>query len=152
MLGLLALHHELDKLLASHQACLVQGTVADAIVVWNQFREALTEHADDEEQRLFPLYQERVTIPAGGSIELFNAEHNKIRAFLSEISGRLQDLTPVIRPEAHLIVAIIEREYELKRLLEHHDMREANFLYPLLDRCTTPEEREKLLSQIRRAI
>jgi hemerythrin-like domain-containing protein len=150
-LTLLELHHDLDRLLATHQASFIKGNPTDAVARWHSFAAMLTEHAQDEEDHLLPVYAARVSIPAGGTVELFLAEHTKIRAFLKEIGERIDALPDSGRPEASEVIAIIEREYELKRLLEHHDMREKNFLYPLLDGCTTPEERHELLSQVRRS-
>jgi len=152
MLSLLGLHHDLDKVLAAHQADLLLHNLPAARAAWRHFAEALTQHADDEERELLPLYQQRVTIPPGGTVELFLAEHKKIRAFIKEISDTVADLPADTPPGPPRIVALIEREYEFKKLLEHHDMREMNFLYPLLDRCTTPEERQSILSSIRQAI
>lgn len=151
-LSLLGLHHELDSLLAKHQARLVSGAITKALDNWVEFTAALTIHADDEELYLLPLYQKRVTIPRGGTVELFLAEHKKIRAFLAEISGLLNEVKGMPEPGPHRIIVILEREYEFKKLLEHHDMREKNFLYPLLDGSTTAAERKKLLAKLRVSI
>lgn len=151
-LTLLGLHHDLNSLLANHQAKLVGGAIGEAVAYWNRFKLALTIHADDEEGHLLPLYQKRVTIPRGGTVDLFLAEHTKIRAFLAEITGLLNEIKAATDPGAHRIIVLLEREYEFKRLLEHHDMREKNFLYPLLDGSTTPRERRKLLSRLRQTI
>ena len=152
MLSLLGLHHDLDKLLAIHQASLLVYDFAAAAAAWRQFAEVLAEHADDEERDLLPLYQQRAPIPHGGTVEIFLAEHKKIRAFLKEITELVAELPADARPEPHKIVTVIEREYEFKKLLEHHDMREMNFLYPLVDRCTTREERQEILSHMRQII
>lgn len=146
---LLDLHHDLDHLLVTHQASLIQGHTAEAVGNWHAFATMLAEHARDEEDHLLPVYAARVSIPAGGTVELFLAEHIKIRAFLKEIGERIDGLPGSGRPQPSEIITIIEREYELKRLLEHHDMREKNFLYPLLDRCTMTDERRELLSRVR---
>ncbi len=151
-LSLLGLHHELNDLLARHQAKLVSGAIGKAVSDWAEFMAALIVHADDEEQLLLPLYQKRVTIPRGGTVDLFLAEHRKIRAFLAEISGLLNEVKGMPEPGAHRIIVILEREYEFKKLLEHHDMREKNFLYPLLDGGTAAAERRKMLSRLRVSI
>jgi hypothetical protein len=39
----------------------------------------------------------------------------------------------------------MDRQAMYKHLVEHHDRREQNVLYPQLDRITSPEERAVLL-------
>lgn len=43
------------------------------------------------------------------------------------------------------IIELFYRGYWFKRLLEHHDNREENILYPVLDRVTSEEARKDLL-------
>jgi hypothetical protein len=40
-----------------------------------------------------------------------------------------------------------DRGIPAKRLLEHHDLRKENILYPVLDRVTDEEERKELLQE-----
>lgn len=148
-LVLMDLHRALDGKLAEHQVGLVLGKMDDAVLSWREFSSGLARHATDEEQHLLTLYASRGPLPPGGTVELFLAEHNKIRSFLQEISALMDVLAAADALDGRKIIQLIEREYELKRLLEHHDMREKNFLYPLLDQRTTPEERRLLLARLR---
>jgi hemerythrin-like domain-containing protein len=45
------------------------------------------------------------------------------------------------------IIELFDDEATFKNLMEHHDSREENILYPTLDRVTTAAEREQLLSR-----
>lgn len=42
---------------------------------------------------------------------------------------------------------MLDYGYWFKRLLEHHDQREENILYSVLDRMTDEKEREELLQE-----
>ena len=43
------------------------------------------------------------------------------------------------------LIALLYAEAQFKHLLQHHDLREENLLYPTLDRVASEEERQELL-------
>lgn len=43
------------------------------------------------------------------------------------------------------IIGLFDRQAMYKHLVEHHDLREKNVLYPALDRVTDDAERARLL-------
>lgn len=45
------------------------------------------------------------------------------------------------------IIRLFDQAYWFKRLLEHHDNREENILYPVLDQVTGEAERKELLEK-----
>ena len=45
------------------------------------------------------------------------------------------------------IIALMDRQFMYKHLVEHHDLREKNILYPWLDRITSDEERVRLIKK-----
>lgn len=147
-MSLLDTHQHLDETLIGHQIALMASRLEEALPLWRAFAEGLLAHAEDEEREMLPVYAERVPIPQGGTVELFLAEHNKMRLFLREIGDKLAALAQAA-PDRRAILHILERQYELKRLMEHHDMRERNFLYPLLDQHTTAQERKSILAACR---
>jgi hypothetical protein len=45
------------------------------------------------------------------------------------------------------ILWLLDRQATFKNLMEHHDLREANILYPALDRVTSEAERREILAR-----
>lgn len=143
---LLDLHRRLLDRFLEHQLLLVDRDLPAARAALDGFAEALRRHARDEEELLLPIYGSRADPPAGGSVELFVGEHRKMSEALDRIASMLERTGDDPRRR---IVEILEEEARFKSLLDHHDRREREFLYPLLDRVTTEEERRALLERCR---
>jgi hypothetical protein len=45
------------------------------------------------------------------------------------------------------ILWLLDRQATFKNLMEHHDLRETNILYPALDRVTSEAERREVLAR-----
>jgi hypothetical protein len=46
------------------------------------------------------------------------------------------------------VIKLFDEEATFKHVVEHHDLREQNILYPTLDRVTTEVERQELLNSL----
>ncbi|MEW5873881.1 MAG: hypothetical protein AB1752_01715 [Candidatus Zixiibacteriota bacterium] len=141
--------HHLETLLAKHQASVVAGDWVAADKQWLGYFEGMDRCIREEEEFLLPMFMQRVPQTRKGLMEIFLAEHGRIRGFLTEISGLLDLMIHNPPPAAAQIVHLLEREYELKRLIEHHDTRDKNILLPELDKHTTSVERREILKLAR---
>lgn len=141
---LLNLHGQLNDLFLRHQESLIARRFAEAARRLTAFRRLIRRHIHDEEQRLLPLYDARAGVIPGGPVELFVGEHRKIVAFLDSFRAELRRIRS-LRSPSRAILALMDRQAMFKHLMEHHDSREKNILYPHLDRVTTPEERLRIL-------
>ena len=109
---------------------------------FDRFATEIRRHIVEEEEELLPIFEERGGKIHGGDPDLFRAEHRKIEGFLDEIHPVLAE----IRSGQHrAIIELLEREYMLKQLLLHHDLRERNILYPTLDRITDDGEKKRIV-------
>lgn len=84
----------------------------------------------------------------GREPEFYRNEHRKMLTILDgfkESLPRLIEKDPGQRRRE--IIELFDQGYWFKRLLEHHDNREENILYPVLDRVTDEAERKDLLRQ-----
>ncbi len=147
-LELLRLHKELNEMFFCHQEALLASDVNRAIEILKCYEAKLLSHMRDEEELLIPIYQARAGKIPGGPVELFLGEHKKMRAFLAEFNEgllrmRAEEGTLLRRS----IIALMDRQCMYKCLVEHHDHREKNILYPWLDRITSDEERVVLIKQ-----
>lgn len=141
---LLAVHQHLDDLFLEHQRALLRLDLRLAAAALETYEMELLEHMQDEEQCMIPLYRERVAAPVGGAAEIFLGEHDKLRQFLVLFKDELPKLSAEKDLE-RAVLWLLDSQHLFKRLLVHHDSREKKMLYPLLDRVTTQEEKERLL-------
>lgn len=137
------MHQDLDDLFLAHQEQIIAGDFARAAELLDRFGERLLLHMRQEEEELLPLFAQRQpprettgTPPAS----VYLAEHRKIRELLGKIRHEFRSLLRPQPPPLH-VVAMIERQSLLKRVIEHHRERECCELYARLEELTTPAER-----------
>ena len=138
-------HKELERLFDNHQRALLASDVGSAVAALTKFQSRLEAHIEFEERRLLPLYADKGAETAGGTLELFQAEHRKLRETVHVLIQKTELLyTAHDLPGA--ILELMTEETSYKGLFHHHVVREERQLFPRLDERTTPEERETWLS------
>src|ERR1043165_6660780 len=85
-------HDELDRLLDAHQRALIYRNVDAAVAGINAFRSALHRHIEFENERLLPIYGDKGAETPGGTLEIFLAEHRKLRADASRLTRTTESL------------------------------------------------------------
>lgn len=144
--ALLGEHDEFVDLVAEHQRALVRGEIALARECFARFRQRFERHAQLEDEVVFPLYAPLAGSIVGGGMELLDAEHSKLARMLDAHELELSRVRAPLAPA--LLVDWIEREQTLKHLLQHHDQRERNLVYPALDAALDPEARRRLWESV----
>ncbi|HEU4388424.1 MAG TPA: hemerythrin domain-containing protein, partial [Blastocatellia bacterium] len=144
-LSLLNVHDHLTELFLSHQEALLVDDIELAVARLREYEAELSVHIRVEEEILLPVYQRAGTIP-GGQPVFFSGEHKKMREFLSRFFKVLERPAPDVATRRRQIIALLDQQAMFKNLVEHHDQRERNILYPALDRVTTEAERLDLLA------
>jgi hemerythrin-like domain-containing protein len=146
-LSLLDIHEWLNEHFLLHQEALLAGDLPLALELLETVEEGQREHIRVEEELLLPVYERAGSIP-GGNPQFYINEHEKM---LTILGGFLETLPRIIEQGAanarREIVELFDQGYWSKRLLEHHDQREENILYPMLDRVTDEKERKELLQE-----
>jgi hemerythrin-like domain-containing protein len=137
-------HVELDQLFNTHQRALVARDLDLALATLTAFKVRLENHVDFEERRLLPLYADKNAETPGGTLEIFQAEHRKIREEVSKLLARTESLQ-VSDDVLGSILGLLDEESVFKGLFHHHALREENLLFPRLDERTTEEERKTWL-------
>jgi hemerythrin-like domain-containing protein len=139
-------HEELAHLFDHHQRALLAGDISTAVAGLTTFQSALETHIDFEQRRLLPLYADKEAETPGGTLEIFQAEHQKLRESVHTLLQKTELLyTSHDLPGS--ILELLTEETMFKGLLHHHAAREQNHLFPRLDERTTPEERAMWLSE-----
>ena len=120
----------------------MRGEKKEATSKLVEFVEYITLHINAENTYLLPLYEKYISpIPAGGAVEFFIHEHHKIKRHLDEFSAKNFDLSN----SADDLVSLFDKYYKFKHLLDHHHIREDTFLFRLLDRKLSEDEKKEVL-------
>ena len=150
-IGLMQYHAELHELFYQHQRALLHLDFADAWRWLKEYETALLKHIRDEEELLFPLYDERAERVRGETIDVFMGDHQKMRLYLELYNKEVPTLREEAEPERK-VLQILDSQGTFKRLCGHHDVRERKVLYTALDSLTTEEEKARLLREISTSI
>ncbi len=145
LLDLMEVHKELDELFARHRDLVVGLDFAKAAKALDAFERALKIHMEAEEKHILPLYEQRVGHVLGGDPAFFHAEHKNLLKLLAEIQTKSRELAANRAAGPRQAHQFLEAESMFLHLLDHHDRRERNTLYPELDKKVTVAEREELL-------
>jgi len=132
-LRLLKIHERLNEEFLFHQEALLDRDLITARQRLEVFEKDLRSHMQYEEEILLPIYCQAGPVP-GGDPQLFTGEHEKMLAFLSRIKTMMLGIDSGTKDRNRQVIRIFDEEARLKGLMEHHDLREANILYPTLDR------------------
>jgi hemerythrin-like domain-containing protein len=147
-LSLLATHQWLRERFLLHQERLLARDLEGAQAQLREFEVRLVAHIRDEEDLLLPVYARAGSIPGGPAV-LFTGEHRKMEAFVGRFHRMLDWVVAHRAEEVQGILRTFDEQATFKHLMAHHDQREANILYPALDRVTSEDERADLLTRCR---
>jgi hemerythrin-like domain-containing protein len=145
-LSLLRVHERLRERFLLHQERLLARDLPGAREQLRDFDESLRRHIRAEEDVLLPLYARAGSIPGGPPV-LFTGEHRKMEQFLERFRRMLDWVEENPGDAVRGILRTFDEQATFKHLMSHHDQREANILYPALDRLTAEEERGTLLAR-----
>ena len=119
-------HHKLcDDLFALAEAAIGDRRVSDGQAKFARFRGEMLAHFATEEDVLFPEF-ERATGMTGGPTQMMRFEHAQMRALLDAMaaSATAGDIDGYAGHAETLLV-----------LMQQHNMKEENILYPMCDRA-----------------
>ena len=116
-------HRSCDELFACAETAVSHGNWEAACSALQRFIEALEAHFDAEETILFPRF-EAVTGMTGGPTRVMRGEHAEMR----EAFDRMRDA--LARRDADDYAGEAET---LLILMQQHNMKEENILYPMCD-------------------
>ena len=127
-------HHACDAAFGAAEAAVGAGQWEIAAVRFAVFFDALERHLAREEQILFPRFEER-TGERAGPTQVMRAEHEQMRELLNRLKGMVQ---------AQERDAFLNHCDTLFTLIQQHNLKEEQILYPAADMVLT-EERDALL-------
>lgn len=117
-------HKRCDDFFAQAETAVAATLWTNAELAMNAFVEALEQHFAMEEQVLFPAFEE-ATGSTQGPTAVMRMEHRQMREAISAMNEYLQ------RRDADGFLGYSET---LNTLMQQHNMKEENILYPMTDR------------------
>ena len=130
-------HDRLDGLFRSFQE-LKRTDFAKAKSCFVDFKEGLQRHILWEEEILFPLFEQKTGMTAGGPTQVMRNEHSMIKSFLAQI----HDLVQLQSPETD------DAERKLLETLSAHNIKEEQILYPAIDSSLEGEEITRIFARM----
>lgn len=127
-------HRACDDLFASVEAAVAQNDWGSARSLFGHFQAAMARHLAMEEDILFPAFESRTGM-SGGPTQVMRMEHAQMR-------GLLQNMAQAIATadQSHYL-GLSET---LNMLMQQHNLKEENMLYPMADRVLG-DERSSLI-------
>lgn len=117
-----AKHRECDDVFSEAETAVAEGNWALALTKWQNFASELTEHLAQEEEVLFPQF-EQATGMTSGPTQVMRMEHQQMRALVQDLDNAL--------------AAKAKDEYlglseTLMVMMQQHNMKEEMMLYPMM--------------------
>ncbi len=113
-------HRACDDLFASAESAVAQKNWDSARTLFDQF---LTHHLSKEETVLFPAFEARMG-NSRGPTEVMRSEHVQMRDLIQSMAGA------VAANDQNAYLGLSET---LNMLMQQHNMKEENMLYPMSD-------------------
>ena len=127
-------HRHCDDLFAEAEQAVAAGNVQAAIAAFGHFQVAMLAHFDCEEKTLFPTFEAKTGMSMGPT-QVMRMEHAQMRTLLDDArealtSGNNDDYLGIA--ETLLI------------MIQQHNMKEENVLYPMCDQHLAAESPDLL--------
>lgn len=134
-------HRRCDDLLAAAEQALSSHDLAATRAAFGHFSRATQAHFRAEEELLFPAFEEKTGIRMGPT-QMMRLEHGQMRELMAEADGALAD------GDEDSYVGAVET---LLILMQQHNLKEENVLYPMCDEQLRAEA-ETLLPQLQQTV
>ena len=130
-------HRHCDDLFAAAEDAVQRGEWAAAAPAFERFQEQMKAHFAAEEDLLFPAF-EAATGMSAGPTKMMRYEHEQMRALLAQLAAACV---------AHDSEGYAGAAETLLMLMQQHNMKEENILYPMCEQALGAEA-ERLAAQM----
>ena len=132
-------HDRLDELFARYRSLKANEPMA-ARATFDEFRSGLQRHIAWEEDILFPVFESYTGMRHSGPTAVMRAEHRQIEHCLDVIGKGLHEGDG----------ATDDDDARLLSILESHNFKEEQVLYPAIDHQVTTGERDEVFDRMAR--
>ncbi|UCV19961.1 hemerythrin domain-containing protein [Ferribacterium limneticum] len=122
-------HRRCDDLFAEAEQAVSKGNLDLALVAFGHFRSAMLAHFDSEEKTLFPTFEAKTGMRMGPT-QVMRMEHEQLRGLMDDAINALKtaDAEDYLGQADTLVI-----------MMQQHNMKEENMLYPMCDQHLTAE-------------
>jgi hemerythrin-like domain-containing protein len=117
-------HHDCNTKWARVEALLDSGDSAALGTVWQDFDQTTRRHLAMEEEVLFPAFEAMSGMGQSGPTVVMRQEHQQIRALLDQIAVAI---------DAGDTEEALDLGDTLHMLIQQHNVKEENMLYPMAE-------------------
>jgi hemerythrin-like domain-containing protein len=117
-------HRTCDDLFASAESAVAQNDWDSARDLFARFQAAMTRHLAMEEEVLFPAFEARTGMSEGPT-QVMRMEHAQMRGLMDDMAGA------AAAGNQNGFLGLSET---LNMLMQQHNLKEENMLYPMSDR------------------
>jgi len=129
-------HRACDDLFASAESAADQQNWHSARALFDQFQTAMSHHLSMEETVLFPAFEARIGNSMGPT-QVMRMEHEQIRGLMQSMAGAV---------DANDKDAYLGLSETLNMLMQQHNMKEENMLYPMSDQVLSSDRDSVILA------
>lgn len=122
-------HRHCDNLFVAAEESAQRGDWAVAALAFDRFQKQMEAHFTAEEDLLFPAFEAATGMRAGPT-QMMRHEHEQMRSLLSQLA---------VACEAHDGESYDGVAETLLMLMQQHNMKEENILYPMCDQALGAE-------------
>ncbi len=122
-------HRHCDDLFVAAEESAQSGDWTAAILAFERFRAQMQAHFEAEEGTLFPAFEAATGMRAGPT-QMMRHEHEQMRSLLAQLEAACQ------ARDGDSYAGAAET---LLMLMQQHNMKEENILYPMCDRALGAE-------------
>lgn len=123
-------HRHCDDLFAAAEKAVGNKTVPAAVAAFRLFQAAMLAHFAAEEATLFPAFEAKTGMNTGPT-QVMRLEHRQMRSLLEAAGEALQ---------AGLLDDYLGQAEALLIMMQQHNMKEENVLYPMCDQQLVAEQ------------
>jgi hemerythrin-like domain-containing protein len=127
-------HRHCDDLFAEAEQALGKKNLPAAKAAFAHFRSAMLAHFDCEEKTLFPTFEAKTGMSMGPT-QVMRMEHSQMRTLLDDARAALA------QGDADDYLGVADT---LLIMMQQHNMKEENILYPMCDQHLAAEAPELL--------
>ncbi|MBU1365866.1 MAG: hemerythrin domain-containing protein [Gammaproteobacteria bacterium] len=122
-------HRRCDDLFAEAEQAVSKGNLELALVAFGHFRSAMLAHFASEEKTLFPTFEAQTGMRQGPT-QVMRMEHEQLRGLMDDAINALKtaDAEEYLGQADTLVI-----------MMQQHNMKEENMLYPMCDQHLTAE-------------
>ncbi len=132
-------HSQLDDQYQAFLESLTALELVQARQAWGKFRTSLLHHIEFEQAHIEPL----ATNWQDNTLKLIQADHLILARLLPRLETALERIEHASAPRGELVKQL-GTFIKLRNVLEHHDQRENEMLYPVLEKQLDRDTRTAL--------